>query len=57
MLVRNVVEAIRRWQRTNATRRELYRLSDEQLADIGLIRGRIDEVACRMSRAAHRTKG
>lgn len=44
----NLIESIRRWQRRNATTARLNQLDDRLLADIGLVRGNIAEVARRM---------
>ena len=44
----NLIESIRRWQRRSATTIQLSQLDDRLLADIGLVRGNIDEVARRL---------
>jgi len=40
-----VIDSIRRWRLEENTRRELRRLNDRQLADIGITRFDIDSVA------------
>ncbi len=42
----DLIGVYRRWQTKKATRRALYALSDEQLLDIGIQRGEVEEVAC-----------
>ncbi len=44
----NVIESIRRWHRRSNTVAALSMFDDRLLADIGLVRGNIDEVARRM---------
>ena len=39
---RNVTQAVRNWQARNRARQELQRLSDRDLADIGVTRRTID---------------
>jgi len=41
----SVFDSIRRWRLQGSTRRELMRLSDRQLADIGITRFDIDAVS------------
>ena len=41
----DLIGVYRRWQKTKATRRALYALSDEQLLDIGIQRGEVEAVA------------
>ncbi len=45
MLVPNLIEMIRSWRRYNASLRELNRLGDRELADIGISRSDIPRVA------------
>lgn len=40
-----VISALSAWNDARATRRELNRLSDRELDDIGLCRGDIDRIA------------
>ena len=40
-----IARGLRRWRRRTVTRRELHRMSDHMLYDIGLSRGMIDNVA------------
>ncbi len=44
----NLIDTIRRWQRRSSTAAKLNQLDDRLLADIGLVRGNIAEVARRM---------
>lgn len=44
----NVLQSIRRWRRRNATIAQLYRLDDRLLADIGIVRSNIPEIARRI---------
>ena len=49
-----LIDAVRRWRRGVETRRALHVLSDARLADIGIRRDDIDDVAagrCRRGRA------
>ena len=41
MLLTNLIRFLQRWRRYNRSLRELSRLSDRELADIGLTRGDI----------------
>jgi uncharacterized protein YjiS (DUF1127 family) len=45
MLLSHVVRALRSWRRYNKSVRELSRLGDRELADIGIARGDIAQVA------------
>jgi uncharacterized protein YjiS (DUF1127 family) len=45
MLLSHVVRALRSWRRYNKSVRELSRLGDRELADIGIARGDISSVA------------
>ena len=42
--MKNIFASIRKWQRRNETVNALYKLDDRMLADIGLVRGNINEV-------------
>ncbi len=44
----NLIDTIRRWQRRNSTTAQLNQLDDRMLADIGLVRGNIEEAARRI---------
>ncbi len=44
----NLIESIRRWQRRSVTAAQLNQLDDRLLADIGIVRANIDEVARRI---------
>lgn len=44
-VVARMVSALNGWNETRVTRRELSRLSDRELDDIGLCRGDIERVA------------
>jgi len=44
-LIRNIAETLRKRANMNATVRELHKLHDHQLQDIGLHRNQIEEVA------------
>ena len=46
--MKNLFETIRRWHRRNATIAELSSLDDHLLADIGITRGNLSEVARRL---------
>jgi uncharacterized protein YjiS (DUF1127 family) len=50
-LLDRAVEAVGTWRRVRATEKALLKLSDRQLADVGLHRGDITAVAEQMSRA------
>ena len=39
-----ITQAVRKWRERNRARNELHRLTDLELADIGLSRGDIDAV-------------
>lgn len=43
--IKDVTESIRRRANMNATIRELHQLSDDELKDVGIPRGQIEEVA------------
>lgn len=45
MIATGMIEAIRRWQRRQETRRQLYALDARQLNDIGINRGDIEDIA------------
>ncbi len=45
MLLANVVRMLRAWRRFNASIRELNRLGDRELADIGISRSDIPRIA------------
>ncbi len=45
MIVSHLVQAYRQWRRYNENLRELNRLGDSELADIGITRGDIPRVA------------
>jgi uncharacterized protein YjiS (DUF1127 family) len=45
MLVSHLVDIFRQWRRYNESLRELNRLADRELADIGMTRGDIPRVA------------
>jgi len=45
MILKKIFEVIREWRMRGQIRQELYRMSDQQLADIGLTREDIDSVA------------
>ena len=45
MIGSSVVRVIRRWHQREQIRRELAAMDDRQLADIGLSRGDIEQVA------------
>ena len=42
MDIAHITQAVRRWQERNRARQELQRLSDRELADIGLSRSSIE---------------
>lgn len=46
----NVLAAVAAWNDARRTRAALDRLSDHELADIGLTRGEIEDVAQRLAR-------
>ena len=43
--IKDVAESIRRRANMNATIRELHQLNDDELKDVGIPRGKIEEVA------------
>jgi uncharacterized protein YjiS (DUF1127 family) len=43
-MVRNAAQAVRTWNKRRVAIRELYSLSDRQLADIGVLRGDIPAI-------------
>ena len=43
--IKDVAESIRRRANMNATIRELHQLSDDELKDVGIPRGQVEEVA------------
>ena len=45
MLLSHLVDIFRQWRRYNESLRELNRLADRELADIGMTRGDITRVA------------
>ena len=45
MLIANILRALRSWRRFNASLRELNRMGDRELADIGISRSDIPRVA------------
>ncbi|MGD9847243.1 MAG: DUF1127 domain-containing protein [Pseudorhodoplanes sp.] len=45
MIVSNLLRLYRRWRRYDASIRELSRLGDRELADIGISRSEIETVA------------
>ncbi|HRO12237.1 DUF1127 domain-containing protein [Amaricoccus sp.] len=49
-LAQRALDAVAAWHKARVTRRELLLLSDQQLADIGLVRGAIAEVADSLAR-------
>ncbi|MFN3276932.1 MAG: DUF1127 domain-containing protein [Paracoccus hibiscisoli] len=44
-VVAHIVSLVASWRETRVTRRELSRLSDRELDDIGLCRGDIERIA------------
>jgi uncharacterized protein YjiS (DUF1127 family) len=52
MLFSRFIQLLRAWWRYNESVRELARLSDRELADIGVARSEIASVAWRNARAA-----
>ena len=48
-VLQRTYDALASWQSARVTSRELMRLSDQQLTDIGLVRGEIAEVAGSLS--------
>ena len=45
MVLSNIIELLRSWRRYNSSLRELNRLGDRELADIGISRSDIPRVA------------
>jgi uncharacterized protein YjiS (DUF1127 family) len=45
MFITNVIGVFRQWRRYNASLRELNRLDDRELADLGISRGDIPRLA------------
>jgi len=52
MLISRFIQSVRAWRRYNQSMRELARLSDRELADIGVARSEIPSVAWQNTRAA-----
>lgn len=52
MLISRFIKLVRSWWRYNESVRELARLSDRELADIGISRSEIQTVAWANARAA-----
>lgn len=52
MLISRFIRLVRTWWRYNESVRELARLSDRELADIGISRSEIQTVAWQNARAA-----
>jgi uncharacterized protein YjiS (DUF1127 family) len=52
MLLTNFIRLLRRWRRYNKSLRELSRLGDRELADIGITRGDIPMVAWEAAQSA-----
>ena len=52
MLISRFIRLVRAWWRYNESVRELARLSDRELADIGVTRSEIPSVAWQNTRAA-----
>lgn len=52
MILTNVIRFLRRWRRYNQSIRELSRLSDRELTDIGITRGDIAAVSWHAGQAA-----
>ena len=52
MLISRVIRLVRTWRRYNESVRELARLNDRELADIGTSRSEIAAIAWDSSRAA-----
>ncbi len=44
----NIFETVRRWRRRNATITDINKLDNRMLADIGIVRGDIRNVARRL---------
>jgi uncharacterized protein YjiS (DUF1127 family) len=49
MLITHIIRFLRSWRRYQQSLRELSRLGDRELADIGLCRGDIPQVAWKVS--------
>jgi uncharacterized protein YjiS (DUF1127 family) len=52
MLLTNLIRLVRRWRRYHAGVKELSRLDDRELADIGVSRSDIPSVAWQAARSA-----
>ncbi len=52
MLISRLIRLVRSWWRYNESVRELTRLDDRELADIGITRSEISAVAWRTARSA-----
>ncbi|HEX2215853.1 MAG TPA: DUF1127 domain-containing protein [Xanthobacteraceae bacterium] len=52
MILTHIVRFLRSWRRYNQSVRELSRLSDRELADIGLTRGDIPAAALEAAQSA-----
>jgi uncharacterized protein YjiS (DUF1127 family) len=52
MLISRVVRLVRAWWRYNESVRELARLNDRELADIGISRSQIQTIAWQTARSA-----
>ena len=50
--IKKLTEKVQEWRRYRESVRELGRLTDRELHDVGLTRGEIDRVARKMSRQA-----
>jgi uncharacterized protein YjiS (DUF1127 family) len=51
MTLNSLASKVGQWRRYRASVRELSKLSDRDLADLGILRGNIEAVARRASRA------
>jgi len=49
--VERLFAATAAWRNARITERELHKLSDQQLEDVGLFRGQISDIADELSRA------
>ncbi|MGE0753164.1 MAG: DUF1127 domain-containing protein [Variibacter sp.] len=52
MFLTNLIRLVRSWRRYQQSMRELSRLDDRELADIGITRGEIPTVAWNAAQAA-----
>ncbi|HET9902439.1 MAG TPA: DUF1127 domain-containing protein [Xanthobacteraceae bacterium] len=52
MILSQLIRFLRSWRRYNASVRELYRLSDRELADIGITRSEIPARAWEAAQSA-----